>query len=220
MVNAQWSILGITGSIGSGKSHVCHLLEERGIPVFYTDIEAKAEMRENPDIHRELTALIGPEAIDADGHPVKAVLADYICRGPHYADQVNAIVHPRVRERMRKWLMVNGQWLMVNGDRSMVNAQCSMLNAQCSMVNACAIESALLFESGFHTDCTATITVVAPLELRIKRIMQRDHISREKALEWINLQMPQEQKAALADHIIVNDSVTPITPQIDKILNP
>ena len=216
MLNVQCSILGITGSIGSGKSHVCHLLEERGIPVFYTDIEAKAEMRENPDIHRELTALIGPEAIDADGHPVKAVLADYICRGPHYADQVNAIVHPRVRERMRQW--INAKKTPTKPPRGEALGLFSP-SGELEGGSVC-IESALLFESAFHTDCTTTITVVAPLELRIKRIMQRDHISREKALEWINLQMPQEQKAALADHIIVNDSVTPITPQIDKILNP
>ena len=216
MLNGQCSILGITGSIGSGKSHVCHLLEERGIPVFYTDIDAKAEMRENPDIHRELTALIGPDAIDADGHPVKAVLADYICRGPHYADQVNAIVHPRVRERMRQW--INATKTPTQPPRGEALGLFSP-SGELEGGSVC-IESALLFESGFHTDCTATITVVAPLELRIKRIMQRDHISREKALEWINLQMPQEQKAALADHIIVNDSVTPITPQIDKILNP
>ena len=216
MLNVQCSILGITGSIGSGKSHVCHLLEERGIPVFYTDIEAKAEMRENPDIHRELTALIGPEAIDADGHPVKAVLADYICRGPHYADQVNAIVHPRVRERMRQW--INANKTPTNPPRGEALGLFSP-SGELEGGSVC-IESALLFESGFHTDCTTTITVVAPLELRIKRIMQRDHISREKALEWINLQMPQEQKAALADHVIVNDSITPITPQIDKILNP
>ena len=101
-------VLGITGGIGSGKSLVCALLEERGIPVFYTDDEAKAEMRENAGIHRDLINLLGPGAISSDGQPVKAVLADYICRGPEYADNINKIVHPRVRERMHRWIEKNG----------------------------------------------------------------------------------------------------------------
>lgn len=189
-------VLGITGSIGSGKSLVCALLEERGIPVFYTDDEAKAEMRENADIHHELIALLGPEAISPDGRPVKAVLADYICRGPKYADNINKIVHPRVRERMRRWIKRESE-----GASPLL-----------------AVESALLFESGFNTDCTATLAVVAPLEVRVSRIMRRDHITRDKALEWIGLQMPQEQKADLADHTITNDGITPLTPQIDQLL--
>ena len=191
--NAQCSIIGVTGGIGSGKSLVCALLEERGIPVFYTDDEAKAEMRENGDIHRELTALLGPEAVSPEGSPVKAVLADYMCRGPEYADNINNIVHPRVRERMRRWIKEQ--------------------HGTCV-----AIESALLFESGFNTDCTCTITVTAPLETRISRIMRRDGITREKALEWIGLQMPQEQKAALANFTFVNDGIKPLVPQIDELL--
>ena len=67
MVNRQLSIIGVTGGIGSGKSLVCGLLEERGIPVFYTDDEAKLEMRENEQIHCELINLLGPEAIDSEG---------------------------------------------------------------------------------------------------------------------------------------------------------
>ena len=194
MLNVQCTIIGVTGGIGSGKSLVCGLLEERGIPVFYTDDEAKLEMRENEQIHRELITLLGPEAISTDGRPVKAVIADYVCRGQEYANKINNIVHPRVRERMHRWIA--------------------------SQQNNCvAIESALLFESGFNADCTMTVAVTAPLEIRVSRIIRRDHISRDKALEWIALQMPQEQKAALADHIIVNDGVTPITPQIAKLLN-
>lgn len=190
-------VIGVTGGIGSGKTYVCRLLEQLGIPVFYTDDEAKLEMRDNTRIHRDLIALLGPEAVSADGRPVKAVLADYICRGPEYAHHINNIVHPRVRARMQRWIKKN-----------------SSPNSP----THCAIESALLFESGFSSDCTAIVTVVAPLEVRVQRIMLRDSITEAKALEWINLQMPQEQKAALADYTILNDGIAPIAPQIDKIL--
>ncbi|MBP5731423.1 MAG: dephospho-CoA kinase, partial [Bacteroidaceae bacterium] len=144
-------------------------------------------------IHCELINLLGPESIDLEGTPVKAVIADYVCRGPKYADKINNIVHPRVRERMYRWIMSQ-------------------------QTNCVAIESALLFESGFNADCTVTVAVTAPLETRVSRIIRRDHISRDKALEWISLQMPQEQKAALADYDIVNDAITPLTPQLAKLL--
>ena len=226
-------VLGITGGIGSGKSLVCALLEERGIPVFYTDDEAKAEMRENAGIHRDLIDLLGPGAISSDGQPVKAVLADYICRGPEYAGNINKIVHPRVRERMHRWIEEKG------GEPPLTPPQGEDSGARAPSLDGrageglpleesirggaseqfLAIESALLFESGFNADCTATLAVTAPLEVRVSRIMRRDHITRAKALEWIGLQMPQEEKAALADHTIVNDGITPLTPQIDQLLS-
>ena len=226
-------VLGITGGIGSGKSLVCALLEERGIPVFYTDDEAKAEMRENADIHRDLIDLLGLGAISSDGQPVKAVLADYICRGPEYADNINKIVHPRVRERMHRWIEEKGEEPPLtppqgedSGARtpSLEERAGEELPLEGSVRSGAseqflAIESALLFESGFNADCTATLAVTAPLEVRVSRIMRRDHITRAKALEWIGLQMPQEEKAALADHTIVNDGITPLTPQIDQLLS-
>lgn len=201
-------ILGITGGIGSGKSYVCRLVGQHGIPIFYTDIEAKLEMAENRQIHRELRALIGNDVIDAEGRPVKAVLAEYICRGNEHAERVNAIVHPRVRERMLKWARSNDTITSYSDAHSCAEGEPQLKVVEC----------ALLFESGFHTDCDYTVAVVAPLETRIDRIMQRDGISREKALEWINLQMPQEQKSDLADYIIVNDGIASLIPQIDKIL--
>ena len=92
-------VLGITGGIGSGKSLVCALLEERGIPVFYTDDEAKAEMRENAGIHRDLINLLGPGAISSDGQPVKAVLADYISERKyvkaHFSSEKPETIRPR-----------------------------------------------------------------------------------------------------------------------------
>lgn len=202
-------ILGITGGIGSGKSYVCRLIGQHGIPIFYTDIEAKLEMAENRQIHRELRALIGNDVIDAEGRPVKAVLAEYICRGNEHAERVNAIVHPRVRERMLKWARSNDTITSYSDAHRCAEGEPHLKVVEC----------ALLFESGFHTDCTHTVTVVAPLETRIDRIMQRDGITRAKALEWINLQMPQEQKIILANHTIVNDGIAPLLPQINKVLH-
>ena len=80
------------------------------------------------------------------------------------------------------------------------------------------MESAILFEAGFEKYVDRVVCVSAPIEMRIKRIMERDSITRERALEWINRQMAQEEKEHRADYVIVNDGVTPVRPQIEKIL--
>lgn len=185
--------LGITGGIGSGKSYVCRLLEERGIPVFYTDDEAKQEMRENAQIHAELRQLIGDDVIDGQGKPVKALIADFICRNDANAQAVNRIVHPRVRERMHRWLE--------------------------SGMGIVAVECALLFEAGWEKDVDRVITVAAPENVRVRRIMQRDNICESKALEWIHLQMPQEEKERRSHFVILNDGEADVAKQIDRVIN-
>ena len=80
------------------------------------------------------------------------------------------------------------------------------------------MESAILFEAGFQKYVDKVICVSAPVEVRVQRIMQRDGISREKALEWINRQMPQEEKERLSDYIVINDGIQPIEPQLSMII--
>lgn len=80
------------------------------------------------------------------------------------------------------------------------------------------MESAILFEADFQKYVDRVVCVSAPLEVRIQRVMQRDGISREKAQEWINRQMPQEEKERRADYVIINDGVQPLDQQIDNII--
>lgn len=76
------------------------------------------------------------------------------------------------------------------------------------------MESAIMYESGIYRLVDRVIVVTAPLEVRIARIMQRDGISREKALEWIQRQLPQEEVIRRADIEIVNDGLTDLEPQL------
>lgn len=80
------------------------------------------------------------------------------------------------------------------------------------------MESAILFEAGFQQYVDRVVCVSAPIEIRVQRIMLRDNISRERALEWINRQMPQEEKEKLSDFVIINDGIKPLDEQIDAIL--
>ena len=81
------------------------------------------------------------------------------------------------------------------------------------------MESAILFESGADKLVDKVVVVTAPEEVRIRRIMKRDSISREKALQWLERQWPQEQVRERADFEIVNDGETDLDAQVEKLLN-
>ncbi|MBQ8277584.1 MAG: dephospho-CoA kinase [Bacteroidaceae bacterium] len=185
--------IAVTGGIGSGKSHVCRLIEAAGFPVFYCDDEAKRIMRTDAAVRNALTALIGPECYDACGLPVKSELARYICSGPDNAGRVDAIVHPAVGRAFERW-----------ADRQ--------------PSGAVFMECALLFEAGFDRYADLSILVSAPIETRERRIMERDGITREKALGWMALQMPEEEKARRAGRILYNGDGDNIARQTELLL--
>ena len=173
----------ITGGIGSGKSFYCRQLEAAGYPIFYCDDEAKRIIRTSEVVRRELTALVGDDVYDAEGCLQKPVLAAFICRGKEFAAQVDAIVHPRVAEAFQIWA----------AEQTKVHERIFM-------------ECALLFESGFEHLVDEVILVTASQETRVRRVMKRDNVSREKALAWMALQMPEEEKMKRAHHIIYSET--------------
>lgn len=81
------------------------------------------------------------------------------------------------------------------------------------------VESALLYKAGIDRVVDSVIVVTAPENVRVERIMKRDHITEEKARQWIAAQAPQEELAKRADFIIVNDGVADIEKQLNTILN-
>lgn len=80
------------------------------------------------------------------------------------------------------------------------------------------MESAIMYESGIYRLVDRVVVVTAPEEVRIRRIMQRDGISREKALQWMQRQWPQERVRALADYEIVNDGASDVDAQVEQLL--
>ncbi len=173
--------LAVTGGIGSGKSHICRLLSARGLPVFYCDDEAKRLIRQDSEIRRRLTALIGPEVYDKDGRLVKPVLAAWICGSKAQAAQIDAIVHPRVAE-------VFDQWVSDHAEAAVVVMEC-----------------ALLYESGFDRLVDEVVAVSVPEELRLQRVVDRDGVTTEKARAWMALQLPEAEKLCRADYVVRND---------------
>lgn len=188
--------IGITGGIGCGKSYVSAKMRLRGIPVYDSDTRAKLITATNPVIKMELTRLVGPTLYCPCGCGVlqKEVLAKFIFGNPDNLAKVNAIIHPRVKEDFRQW----------------ADAQKGK--------DFCILESAILFESGFDGEVDFKVCVDAPLELRIRRCMERDKTTREAVVERINNQMDQAEKCSKADFVIVNDGVQALEPQIDALL--
>ncbi|MBQ5454470.1 MAG: dephospho-CoA kinase [Prevotella sp.] len=179
----------ITGGIGSGKSFVCKRLEAFGIRVYDCDAAAKRLMRTSSALQRDLCRLVGDD-VYVDGMLQKQVLAKFLLASEDNKQAVNQIIHPAVA---RDFECSGYEWL----------------------------ESAILFDSGFdrriHFDYI--VCVSAPLEIRIQRVMNRDGISREKTMEWISRQLPQEEVLKRADFEIVNDGMEDIDEQILIVLN-
>ena len=182
--------IGITGGIGSGKSYVCRLLEQRGYAVYDCDSAAKRLIRSSPFIRRRLTALIGPETyFKESGEYIlnKKAVAEFLLKSEDNARAIDRIVHPAV---FHDFIESGMEWM----------------------------ESAIIYESGIHRLVDRVIVVTAPQELRIQRVMARDKISREKVLEWMGRQWPQEDIRQRADFEIVNDGLADLNQQLDEIL--
>ncbi|MGN0069726.1 MAG: dephospho-CoA kinase [Prevotella sp.] len=182
-------IVALTGGMGTGKSYVCRLLAERGIAVYDCDDAAKRLMRESESLRRELIRLAGP-AVYSGAQLQKAELARFLLASDANREAINGVVHPAVA---RDFLQSGYTWL----------------------------ESAILFDSGFHrrVHFDAIVCVSAPLEVRVKRIMERDGLTRGRALQWIGQQWPQEKVRAGSDYEIVNDGSRELYPQIDGIIS-
>lgn len=189
--------IGVTGGIGSGKSHVCQILESGGVPVFYADPTAKRIIRTHPDVQDDLRRLVGSEVYNERGELVKSVLAAYLCRGRSFSSRVDAIVHPRVAEAWQTFVAAH---------RTLPTPPPFVF-----------MECALLFESGFDRLVEQTLLVQCPEEERIRRVMRRDGIDRETVCKWMSLQMPEAEKERRADFFVLNDGQTDVARQLRRL---
>ena len=199
----------ITGGIGSGKSFVCRLLAEKGISVYDCDTHAKRLMVESEEIRRQLIRLIGPDA--------------YLPIAPNDQTSNSKLLTPHSKLLTPNSFQLNkpviARFLMSSAENAEALEDIVHPAVICDFWESGMewMESAILFESGFHLFVDRVVVVTAPEELRIARVMERDGISREKALEWIKRQLPQDYLVAHADHVIVNDGCQPLLPQIEAL---
>lgn len=184
--------VGLTGGIGSGKSVVSKVFELLGIPVYVADVEAKRLMNSDSEIRSKLIAKFGSQVYDLNNNLNRKFLADIIFKQPEALQEVNAIVHPLVRKDFERWMVeyVDSPYVVQ--------------------------ESAILFDTGLYQFFDKIITVTADEEVRIKRVMQRDSVSKEMVLDRMKNQLPEWSKIQRSDFVIYNNSEL-VLPQIIKI---
>lgn len=172
-------IVGLTGGIGSGKTTVANLFSELNVPIYIADKEAKALMNKSKVIKRKLIQLFGKDAYKAE-ELNRPYLAEQIFNDKNLLQQMNAIVHPKVASHFKRWLKKQA-------------------------APYCIKEVAILFENGSYVNCDKVITVIAPLEIRISRVLQRDQTTTSKIKAIIKNQWQDQERMKLSDYVISND---------------
>ena len=186
--------VGITGNIGSGKTTVSKIFNVLGIPVFYADDEAKKVMVTDTLLIAGIKQAFGNESYFADGTLNRKHIAAIVFNNNDELIKLNALVHPAVFRAFDKWVLQFDD-----------------------KVPYVMKEAALLFESDSYKMCDRTVMVSAPLDLRTKRVMQRDGISAEEVQSRNARQFPEEKKRGMANDLIINDDTQLVMPQVLKL---
>lgn len=184
--------LGLTGSIGAGKSTVAGLLRGRGFTVLDADAVAR-EVSAWPEVRRDVAEQLGPQFVRA-GELDRPALAALVFADPAKLGVLNSIVHPRVRKRMAELeRAANGNWVVQ--------------------------DIPLLFENNLDSQMDATLLVDAPLETRLARVLARGGLTREQALARDAAQLPAQGKRRRASWILDNGGdFTALETQLDAAL--
>lgn len=182
--------VGITGGIGSGKTTVCQIFEVLGVPVFYADKAAKLVMHSDETLIAGIRENFGDEAYSETGRLNRKHLADIVFNDEKELEKLNTLVHPAVFRAFDVWIKNRGD------------------------VPYVIKEAALLFESGSYRLCDYTILVKSPAELKIRRVMWRDGVTKNDVELRMNKQFTDDKKAGLADFTLINDEKKPLVPQV------
>ena len=171
--------VGLTGGIGSGKTTIANLFAtEFAIPIYIADTKAKELIAQDTHLQQEIKALLGEEAF-VEGKYNTAFVASIVFSTPEKLQALNQLIHPYVQQDFERWREEQHSPYVIK-------------------------ESAILFESGSYKDCDYIITVTAPLEERIRRVMLRDKIDRKTVEKRIKNQWNDENRIKLSIFVVDN----------------
>ena len=171
--------IGITGCIGSGKSYVCSLFREQGIPIFDSDLEAK-RLYDQPEIREAIVARFGEAMYRADGSLDRRRMASVVFADACALGFVEATLYPALNAWFAEW-------------------------AEQQEAPFVLYESALIFEKHLESLFDAVVVVSASEATRVRRVMVRDHCTEEQVRSRMALQWPQSDKLTKADYVIVHE---------------
>ena len=200
-------IIGITGGIGSGKSVIARQLRKMGYSVYDTDSEAKRIIVEDATVREQMTALFGEEVYQ-DGVYQTSFVAQQVFADKNLLAKLNAIVHPAVKQD----IITKFRSLEVTSEPS---APSEPLKRDSGLF---FIECAILFQAGFDVLCDKVVAVTAPEDIRLERVIARDHSDMNKVRARMRAQ-ETEKDLQRADIVINNDGTTPIPTLCEEIIH-
>jgi len=184
-------LVGLTGGMGSGKTTVAGMFSELGVPVYNSDREARRLMEQSAAIRERITGLLGEEAYHGS-IPDREFIAGIVFGAPGLLKKLNAIIHPEVRKDFKSWAKRQRAPYLIQ-------------------------EAAVLFENGSYQKFDRIIMVSAPREERIRRIRERDGLSRQAIEARMANQWEDSRKAPLADFIIQNLDLVHTREEVNRI---
>jgi len=187
-------IIGLTGGIGSGKTTVARFIEELGFPVYYSDDRAKTIVNDDKDLQIRIKELLGEQSYDKEGLYDRKFVADKVFNNKDLLQKLNEIIHPAVRIDFENWIQKQTKYLVFK-------------------------ETALLFELKLNRQCYKSLLVTAEDNIRIKRVMDRDHKTYREVETIMEKQMPEKDKIKIADCVIYNNTnLEDLKEQTEKIV--
>ena len=184
-------IVGLTGGIGSGKTTVAQEFKKLGVPVYIADDEAKKLMKRSKIIKRKLIQLFGDKAY-VNNALNKPFIANIIFNDKSYLQKMNSIIHPRVAKHFEKWMLKQESPYVIK-------------------------EVAILFENDGYKTCDFIITVTAPKELKIERLLKRDDTTKAKIEAIMKNQWTDEEKVKRSHFVIENIALENTKNQVIKV---
>lgn len=195
-------IVGITGGIGSGKSVIARRLRQMRYEVYDTDSEAKRLIVEDAHVRKQITALFGEE-VYKDGVYQTSLVAQRVFADKGLLAQLNAIVHPAVKADILRWAQI------INHS----TPSYTILHH----TTPCFIECAILYQAGIDQLCDKVVAVTAPEEIRLERVIARDHSDINKVRARMRTQ-EAEKDVQRADIVVNNDGTIPILTLCEDII--
>lgn len=189
-------IIGLTGKTGSGKSTVSIMLRSLGFFVCDADIIARRVIEKGSPLLEKIADEFGQDVISADGDLDRPKLAERAFASAEMTEKLNSLMHPAILEM----------------------SFAEIENALNMGYKAAFYDAAALYESGADKLCDKTVCVWAPDSVRLERIMNRDGLSKEKALERMNAQHPDSFYSERADFIIDNSPGNSLSEQVTQLI--
>ena len=175
--------IGITGPTGAGKTTALQALVELDAHIIDADAVYHALLESSAPLRAALTVRFGPSILDGEGRVNRKALGGVVFGDPAALADLNAITH---------------RFILAEIDRQAAGAEEQGRSAV-------AIDAIALIESGLGETCGAIVGILAPRELRIRRIMAREGIPEDYAWSRVRAQKPEEYFRGHCGHVLVND---------------